>query len=179
MNSHAAFVSKRQKEKATKEAARTAQRTATPSSTTPPGKREIDPAKPLKGFAQKRRPTLSRLPMEDIKVVFRPRGFDPIACGASTLMMAILQLLPPLQSRPQEKIRVHPNNRTFTVSTPDQDRARRLDAATSLTLGDRTFQVSAYVAMPENCTRIVVPEALCMGETTEEVIHYATLDNPS
>ncbi|KAG0424251.1 hypothetical protein HPB47_000046 [Ixodes persulcatus] len=178
MNAHAAFVSKRQKEKATQEAARTAQQAATPSSTTPPGKREMDPAKPLKGSAQKRRPTLSRLPMEDIKVVFRPRGFDPVTYGASTLMMAILQLLPPLQSRPQEKIRIHPTNRTFTVSTPAQDRARRLGAATSLTLGDRTFQVSAYVAMPENSTRIVVPEALCMGETTEEVIHYATLDNP-
>ncbi|KAM7297643.1 hypothetical protein ISCGN_022794 [Ixodes scapularis] len=178
MNAHTAFVSKRQKEKATQEAARTAQQTATPLSTTPPGKREMNPAKPLKGFAQKRRPTLSRLPMEDIKVVFRPRGFDPITYGASTLMMAILQLLPPLQSRPQEKIRIHPYNRTFTVSTPGQDRARRLGGATSLTLGDRTFQVSAYVAMPENSTRIVVPEALCMGETMEEVIHYATLDNP-
>ncbi|KAG0426266.1 hypothetical protein HPB47_026614 [Ixodes persulcatus] len=134
MNAHAAFVSKRQKEKATQEAARTAQQAATPSFTTPPGKREMDPAKPLKGSAQKRRPTLSRLPMEDIKVVFRPRGFNPVTYGASTLMMAILQLLPPLQSRPQEKIRIHPTNRTFT--------------------------------------------ALCMRETTEEVIHYATLDNP-
>ncbi|KAG0434458.1 hypothetical protein HPB47_019093 [Ixodes persulcatus] len=178
MNAHAAFVSKRRKEKATQEAARTAQQTATPSSTTPPGKREMNPAKPSNGFAHKRRPTLSRLPMEDIKVVFRPRGFDPITYGTSTLMMAILQLLPPLQSRPQEKIRIHPNNCTFTVSTPDQDRARRLGAATSLTLGDRTFQVSAYVAMPKNSTRIVVPEALCMGKTTEEVIHYATHDNP-
>ncbi|KAG0433900.1 hypothetical protein HPB47_019494, partial [Ixodes persulcatus] len=163
MNAHAAFVSKRQKEKATQEAARTAQQAATPLSTTPPGKREMDPAKPLKGSAQKRRPTLSRLPMEDIKVVFRPRGFDPVTYGASTLMMAILQLLPPLQSRPQEKIRIHPTNRTFTVSTPAQDRARRLGAATSLTLGDRTFQVSAYVAMPENSTRIVVPEDTMHG----------------
>ncbi|KAG0411119.1 hypothetical protein HPB47_011760 [Ixodes persulcatus] len=177
MNAHAAFVSKRQKEKATREAARTAQRNATPSSITPTGKREMDPAKPLNGFAQKRRPTLSRLLMEYIKVVFRSRGFDPITYGASTLMMAIFQLLPPLQSQPQEKI--HPNNRTFTVSTPDQGSARRLGAVTSLTLGDRTFQVSAYVAMPETSTRIVVPEALCMGRRRRKLYTTPPLTTPN
>ncbi|KAG0444644.1 hypothetical protein HPB47_013554 [Ixodes persulcatus] len=101
------------------------------------------------------------------------------ALGATKLVAALIRLVqaPVPGPRPVERIRIHPFNHTFTLSTPDSERARSYCQVFSIMIDKQAFQVTAYLAMPENTTKVMVPGILT-DETPEDVIRYCMEDNP-
>ncbi|KAH7958902.1 hypothetical protein HPB49_006368 [Dermacentor silvarum] len=96
------------------------------------------------------RPRLPRLPEGDHKVVLRIRE------GISLQQEAVLPLRAAIQTAlraplPLEaRIRVRKEQNIALVSTPDPDLAEQLCHIQTLLLGSKSYQVSAYVAFPDN-----------------------------
>ncbi|KAH8029953.1 hypothetical protein HPB51_006159 [Rhipicephalus microplus] len=107
-----------------------------------------------------RRPRLPRLPVEDHKVIFRIRG------GISILQEAVLPLRAAIQTAlrtplpVRARIRVRKEQNIALVSTSDPDFAVQLCHVQTLKLGSRSYEVSAYVASPDNSCKGVITGAL-------------------
>ncbi|KAH8021290.1 hypothetical protein HPB51_014484 [Rhipicephalus microplus] len=106
------------------------------------------------------RPRLPRLPVEDHKVIFRIRG------GMSLQQEAVLPLRAALQTALRAPlpmsawIRVRKEQNIALVSTSDPDLAVQRCHVQTLKLGRRSYEVSAYVASPDNSCKGVITGAL-------------------
>ncbi|KAH8037880.1 hypothetical protein HPB51_018368 [Rhipicephalus microplus] len=103
---------------------------------------------------------LPRLPVEDHKVIFRIRG------GISLQQEAVLSLRAAIQTALRAplpmsaRIRVRKEQNIALVSTSDPDLAVQLCHVQTLKLGSRSYEVSAYVASPDNSCKGVITGAL-------------------
>ncbi|KAH8029586.1 hypothetical protein HPB51_001773 [Rhipicephalus microplus] len=106
------------------------------------------------------RPCLPRLSVEDHWVIFHIRG------GISLQQKAVLPLRAAIRTtlRAPEpmsaRIRVRKEQNIALVSTSDPDLAVQLCHVQTLKLGSRSYQVSAYVASPDNSCKGVITGAL-------------------
>lgn len=122
------------------------------------------------------RPRLPRLPEGDHKVVLRIRG------GISLQQEAVLPLRAAIQTAlraplPLEaRIRVRKEQNIALVSTPDPDLAEQLCHIQTLLLGSKSYQVSAYVASPDNSCKGVITGALPIP--TEDALINETVTYP-
>ncbi|KAH7952872.1 hypothetical protein HPB49_002064 [Dermacentor silvarum] len=122
------------------------------------------------------RPRLPRLPEGDHKVVLRIRG------GISLQQEAVLPLRAAIQTAlraplPLEvRIRVRKEQNIALVSTPDPDLAEQLCHIQTLLLGSKSYQVSAYVASPDNSCKGVITGALPIP--TEDSLINETVTYP-
>ncbi|KAH7951177.1 hypothetical protein HPB52_006234 [Rhipicephalus sanguineus] len=122
------------------------------------------------------RPRLPRLPAEDHKVVFRIRG------GISLQQEAVLPLRAAIQTAlraplPLEaRIRVRKEQNIALISTSDPDLAEQLCHVQTLELGSISYEVSAYVASPDNSCKGVITGALPIP--TEDPLMNDTVTYP-
>ncbi|KAH7949710.1 hypothetical protein HPB49_014251 [Dermacentor silvarum] len=122
------------------------------------------------------RPHLPRLPEGDHKVVLRIRG------GISLQQEAVLPLRAAIQTAlraplPLEaRIPVRKEQNIALVSTPDPDLAAQLCHIQTLLLGSTSYQVSAYVASPDNSCKGVITGALPIP--TEDALMNETVTYP-
>ncbi|KAH7974231.1 hypothetical protein HPB49_012318 [Dermacentor silvarum] len=122
------------------------------------------------------RPRLPRLPEGDHKVVLRIRGgislqqevVLPLRAAIQTALRAPL----PLEAR----IRVRKEQNIALVSTPDPDLAEQLCHIQTLLLGSKSYEVSAYVASPDNSCKGIITGALPIP--TEDALINETVTYP-
>ncbi|KAH8042595.1 hypothetical protein HPB51_024816 [Rhipicephalus microplus] len=109
-------------------------------------------------------PRLPRLPVEDHKVIFRIRG------GISLQQEAVLPLRTAIQTALRAPlptsawIRVRKEQNIALISTLDPDLTVQLCHVQTLKLGSRSYEVSTYVASPDNSCEGVITRAL-MNDT--------------
>ncbi|KAL3250979.1 hypothetical protein MRX96_055296 [Rhipicephalus microplus] len=106
------------------------------------------------------RPRLPCLPVEDHKLIFCIRG------GISILQEAVLHLRAAIQTALRAtllmrvRIRVRKEQNIALVSTSDPDFVVQLCHVQTLKLGSRSYEVSVYVASPDNSCKGVITGAL-------------------
>ncbi|KAM7310606.1 hypothetical protein ISCGN_007514 [Ixodes scapularis] len=77
-----------------------------------------------------------------------------------------------------DHLRIHPENNTFTISTPDEARARTYAALKSLSVGENTYEMNAYVPPPDDSRRGIVFNAYSY-ETDADIFDEFRKRNPN
>ncbi|KAH6928763.1 hypothetical protein HPB50_019323 [Hyalomma asiaticum] len=120
---------------------------------------------------------LPPLPLNAIRVLVRPRGEILLReVPTPRLIMAVQAAL--RSALPEDiRLRIHPNNNTFTAATTHSPIAETLKTLTSLTIGGHTYQCVAYVASPPGATRGVISNT-CYDETPAQLYQNLVRRNP-
>ncbi|KAK8766614.1 hypothetical protein V5799_006605 [Amblyomma americanum] len=98
-----------------------------------------------------RRGPIPLLPDGEYKIVFRP--YCPVKltdlCVAQLLhVVCTAKKISRQVAADNDHLRIRPDNNTFTVSTPDETRAKTYAALKSLSVGEEKYEMSAYVPPP-------------------------------
>ncbi|KAG0444485.1 hypothetical protein HPB47_013742 [Ixodes persulcatus] len=111
--------------------------------------------KQTQALRQKRLPPL---PVDDYKVVIRPRdGLNFSAWTTDKITQAIIamaQLSAAEMAQATKRIRRDQN--LVVVSTPNMESSTRVQQISALTLGTKQYEVTAYLAVPDNSCRGVI-----------------------
>ncbi|KAG0436812.1 hypothetical protein HPB47_017747 [Ixodes persulcatus] len=104
---------------------------------------------------QKRLPTL---PVDDYRVVIRPRdGLNFSAWTTNKITQAIIAMAQLSAAKmAQATIRIHRDQNLVVVSTPNMESSTRVQQISALTLGTKQYEVTAYLAVPDNSCRGVI-----------------------
>ncbi|KAG0419494.1 hypothetical protein HPB47_004073 [Ixodes persulcatus] len=95
-----------------------------------------------------RKGPIPRLPDGEYKIVYRPRC--PVKLtdfGVAQILHAVctVQKIAEPVAIENDHLRIHPENNTFTISTPDEARARTYAALKSLSVGENTYEMNAGI----------------------------------
>ncbi|KAG0437324.1 hypothetical protein HPB47_017498 [Ixodes persulcatus] len=122
----------------------------------------ISGSQPTPQRALTRQPRLPPLPRDDFKIIIRPRGALNLA------NLETIHLSRAIAEKTQQHTRDRPNSTTFQVrmdriqniaiaSTPSEDLARHIRDIPTLRFGDNEYEVTAYIAAPDDSARGVAP----------------------
>lgn len=128
-----------------------------------------------------RKGPIPRLPDGEYKIVYRPRC--PVKLtdfGVAQILHAVctVQKIAEPVAIENDHLRIHPENNTFTISTPDEARARTYAALKSLSVGENTYEMNAYVPPPDDSRRGIVFNAYSY-ETDAEIFDEFRKRNPN
>ncbi|KAH7932295.1 hypothetical protein HPB52_024765 [Rhipicephalus sanguineus] len=121
-------------------------------------------------------PRLPRLPAEDHNVVFHIRGGISLDQEAVLPLRAAIQTALRAPLHLEARIRVRKEQNIALISTSDPDLAEQLCHVQTLELGSRSYEVSAYVASPDNSCKGVITGALPIP--TEDALMNDTVTYP-
>lgn len=121
----------------------------------------ISVSQPTPQRALTRQPRLPPLPRDDFKIIIRPRGALNLA------NLETIHLSRAIAEKTRQHTRDRPNSTTFQVrmdriqniaiaSTPSEDLARHIRDIPTLRFGDNEYEVTAYIAAPDDSARGVV-----------------------
>ncbi|KAL1421950.1 hypothetical protein MTO96_003942 [Rhipicephalus appendiculatus] len=98
------------------------------------------------------------LPVDDIKVIVRPRdGFSTATHRAARIGDSIRDAAGLRQEETRGDIfRVNERQNIIVVSTPSEERARRYCDISKLRMGNKEYAASAYAAAPQNTTKGII-----------------------
>lgn len=98
------------------------------------------------------------LPKMEDKIIVRPRGGLNMARVPATVVAAAIREAAGISEEEASGDTHCPNvhQNIMVVSTPDRERARRYMGVTSLRIGDKTYEASAYGAAPHDTVKGVV-----------------------
>lgn len=107
---------------------------------------------------QQRMPFQPHLPKEDIKIVLRPReGLDVTKISFAGLRDGVLDATGLAHEEAEEDVlRIHTTKNIIVASTPSMNRAEKYNAIRKLRIGGKTYEVTAYVAPPEDTIKGVI-----------------------
>ncbi|KAG0428345.1 hypothetical protein HPB47_024662 [Ixodes persulcatus] len=111
--------------------------------------------KQTQALRQKRLPPL---PVDDYKVVIRPRdGLNFSAWTTDKITQAIIAMAQlSAAEMAQATIRIRGDQNLVVVSTPNMESSTRVQQISALTLGTKQYEVTAYLAVPDNSCRGVI-----------------------
>ncbi|KAG0432502.1 hypothetical protein HPB47_020784 [Ixodes persulcatus] len=111
--------------------------------------------KQTQALRQKRLPPL---PVDDYKVVIRPRdGLNFSAWTTDKITQAIIAMAQlSAAEMAQATIRIRRDQNLVVVSTPNMESSIRVQQISALTLGTKQYEVTAYLAVPDNSCRGVI-----------------------
>ncbi|KAL1446653.1 hypothetical protein MTO96_044503 [Rhipicephalus appendiculatus] len=143
------------------------------------------------------------LPVDDLKVVFRPQGGLRLSEWAQHLVARAISMAAGLPGETVNKLlfRIHAERNIAIASTPEETIATKLQAVTELNIGSQRYEMQAYIAAPDNsCKGVIIgPEkntsptelldniyapdaevlhARMMGSTNTALITFAGLQVP-
>ncbi|KAK8781697.1 hypothetical protein V5799_016960 [Amblyomma americanum] len=124
---------------------------------------------------------MPRLPVDDYKVVVRPRvGLSLRAVATPTIFTAVCRGLGLNYQEPlnTDRLRVNPVNDTFTISTPVDTRAQKYVAMMNLQPKDQILEMSAYLPPPDDSARGIIYQTHS-GENYKEIMDGVNLFNPT
>ncbi|KAH7932518.1 hypothetical protein HPB52_024455 [Rhipicephalus sanguineus] len=103
-------------------------------------------------------PKKPHLPKEDIKVIIRPKdGFNTAGYSVAQIGDCILRAT---GLKPEEvlkdSIRINERQNIVVVSTPVLERADKYCAMKDFRMGDRTYEVTAYMTAPEDTSKGII-----------------------
>ncbi|KAM7290784.1 uncharacterized protein ISCGN_027375 [Ixodes scapularis] len=121
----------------------------------------ISVSQPTPQRALTRQPRLPPLPRDDFKIIIRPRGALNLA------NLETIHLSRAIAEKTRQHTRDRPNSTTFQVrmdriqniaiaSTPSENLARHIRDIPTLRFGDNEYEVTAYIAAPDDSARGVV-----------------------
>lgn len=121
-------------------------------------------------LALSKKALLPRLPTDDYKIVCRPQGWNLRDFAPGLLLFCACEVarLPYDTVKNEDIIRVNTANNTFTLCTPDRQRATAYANIEKLNLQDQTYNVTSYVAAPEDSVKGVIYNAYA-GDSPEAV----------
>ncbi|KAH7951836.1 hypothetical protein HPB52_013572 [Rhipicephalus sanguineus] len=92
------------------------------------------------------------LPVDDLKVVFRPQGGLRLSDWAQHLVARAISIAAGLPGETVNKLlfRINAERNIAIASTPDETTATKLQAVTVLNLGTQRYETHAYIAAPDN-----------------------------
>ncbi|KAG0440988.1 hypothetical protein HPB47_016089 [Ixodes persulcatus] len=128
-----------------------------------------------------RKGSIPWLPDGEYKIVYRPRC--PVKLtdfGVAQILHAVctVQKIAEPVAIANDHLRIHPENNTFTIRTPDEARARTYAALKSLSVGENTYEMNAYVPPPDDSRRGIVFNAYSY-ETDAEIFDEFRKRNPN
>ncbi|KAG0425096.1 hypothetical protein HPB47_027726 [Ixodes persulcatus] len=126
-----------------------------------------------------RRPLLPRLPEDDRKVVVTSSNLNLCMTTPGQLLKATWEQLnlPPQETFAKDRLRINPNNNTFTISTPVK-RTNRCLLEPARVCNEQPRVPSHGVLSPRRqFVRLVISGALG-NETPDEILHYCITENP-
>ncbi|KAH7947354.1 hypothetical protein HPB52_010484 [Rhipicephalus sanguineus] len=103
-------------------------------------------------------PKKPHLPKEDIKVIIRPKdGFNTAGYSVAQIGDCILRAtgLKP-EEVVKDSIRINERQNIVVVSTPVLERADKYCAMKDFRMGDRTYEVTAYMTAPEDTSKGII-----------------------
>ncbi|KAH7955763.1 hypothetical protein HPB52_003835 [Rhipicephalus sanguineus] len=103
-------------------------------------------------------PKKPHLPREDIKVIIRPKdGFNTAGYSVAQIGDCILRAtgLKP-EEVVKDSIRINERQNIVVVSTPVLERADKYCAMKDFRMGDRTYEVTAYMTAPEDTSKGII-----------------------
>ncbi|KAH8031995.1 hypothetical protein HPB51_022517 [Rhipicephalus microplus] len=92
------------------------------------------------------------LPVDDFKVIFRPREGLRLSEWAHHVLTRAICMTAGLPEETVNKLlfRIQAERNTAIASTPDETIATKLQAVNALNLGSQRYEMQAYVAAPDN-----------------------------
>ncbi|KAG0432148.1 hypothetical protein HPB47_021118 [Ixodes persulcatus] len=122
--------------------------------------------KQTQALRQKRLPPL---PVDDYKVVIRPRdGLNFSAWTTDKITQAIIAMAQlSAAEMAQATIRIRRDQNLVVVSTPNMESSTRVQQISALTLGTKQYEVTAYLAVPDNSCRGVISGVETYGRGTD------------
>lgn len=102
---------------------------------------------------------LPRLPQTDHKVILRPKGGLALTKLSVPYVGGMLRLAADVQwekGKEEDQVVLNDKQGTITYSTPRQEDALKVLSLRKLPIGDKAYEVTSYMAAPENCGRGVV-----------------------
>ncbi|KAH7944200.1 hypothetical protein HPB52_017029 [Rhipicephalus sanguineus] len=98
------------------------------------------------------------LPVDDLKVVFRPQGGLRLSDWAQHLVARAISIAAGLPGETVNKLlfRINAERNIAIASTPDETTATKLQAVTVINLGTQRYETHAYIAAPDNSCKGVI-----------------------
>ncbi|KAM7290262.1 hypothetical protein ISCGN_026909 [Ixodes scapularis] len=98
------------------------------------------------------------LPREDIKIILRPReGLDVTKVSSARLRDGVFCAIGlKEQDAEGDLLRVNPEKNIIVTSTPSMDRAKKYNPISKICIADKTYEVTAYAAPPEDTAKGVI-----------------------
>ncbi|KAH7959691.1 hypothetical protein HPB49_013104 [Dermacentor silvarum] len=103
-------------------------------------------------------PKKPHLPKEDIKIIIRPRdGFNTARYSVAQIGDCILRAtwLKP-EEVVKDSIRLNERQNIIVVSAPTLESAEKYSALKELRIGDKTYEVTAYMTAPEDTSKGII-----------------------
>lgn len=103
-------------------------------------------------------PKKPHLPKEDIKIIIRPRdGFNTARYSVAQIGDCILRAtgLKP-EEVVKDSIRINERQNIIVVSAPTLESAEKYSALKELRIGDKTYEVTAYMTAPEDTSKGII-----------------------
>ncbi|KAH7933392.1 hypothetical protein HPB49_012141 [Dermacentor silvarum] len=151
---------------------RRGRRKLNPTSGQPPPSSPLEPQPIL--TMRKPAPRPAPLPLDDYKLVMRPRsGLDVAKLAPSELSLALLQDTNTTWREANLRLRIDHNQNTATVSTPTKDMAMKLIEVSKIKVGETEHSVEMCGLAPDDAVKGVihgVPTRLTIQEIKENIM---------
>ncbi|KAH9375832.1 hypothetical protein HPB48_000447 [Haemaphysalis longicornis] len=110
------------------------------------------------GQAPTPQPRLPPLPLEDYKVVIRPRTGLILAQWLIQCVTNAISAAAQTSDGTQDRItfRIRRDQNLVVVSTPDLDIAKKIQQITTLNMESKQYEVTAYIAVPDNSSKGII-----------------------
>lgn len=124
--------------------------------------------------SSKRAPRPLPLPLDDYKLVLRPRnGLNVGKLAPSELSLALLQATNTTWRQANFKLRIDQNQNTATISTPSKEVAAKLFQVTKIKIEETEHPVELYGLAPDDAVKGViqgVPKHLSIQEIKDNIL---------
>ncbi|KAH9360571.1 hypothetical protein HPB48_012942 [Haemaphysalis longicornis] len=139
---------------------------SSPNGTTPQHHSQTDKRLP-------REPRLPPLPLEDYKVVIRPRTGLILAQWLIQCVTNAISAAAQISDATQDRItfRIRRDQNLVVVSTPDLDIAKKIQQITTLNMASKQYEVTAHIAVPDNSSKGIITGMAANTPTDEPIEH--------
>ncbi|KAH9363381.1 hypothetical protein HPB48_006487 [Haemaphysalis longicornis] len=123
-------------------------------------------------------PRLPPLPLEDYKVVIRPRTGLILAQWLIQCVTNAISAAAQISDATQDRItfRIRRDQNLVVVSTPDLDIAKKIQQITTLNMESKQYEVTAYIAVPDNSSKGIIT-GIAANTTTDELVEHLRSPN--
>lgn len=125
-----------------------------------------------------RQPRLPPLPLDDYKVVLRPRTGLILAQWLVQCITNAISTAAQISDATQDRItyRIRKDQNLIVVSTPDLVIAKKIQQITTLNMSGKQYEVTAYIAVPDNSSKGVIT-GIAANTPTDELIDHLRSPN--
>ncbi|KAH9380500.1 hypothetical protein HPB48_013949 [Haemaphysalis longicornis] len=123
-------------------------------------------------------PRLPPLPLEDYKVVNRPRTGLILAQWLIQCVTNAISAAAQISDATQDRItfRIRRDQNLVVLSTPDLDIAKKIQQITTLNMESKQYEVTAYIAVPDNSSKGIIT-GIAANTTTDELVEHLRSPN--